>query len=154
MVSGPGRHHRVVRGGSWNNNQRNARCAYRNRNDPDNFNNNLGLRVVVSIARRMALLSGRAADGPADPGVHGPRAVPEGEPAWPGPGRARCPGSSGRPNRWGASKASIPGLRGRSWTNTRPGELPHLGPGGSWDHPARQKLTESGRRVDDDRLET
>jgi len=40
----------VVRGGSWNNNQRNARCAYRNRNIPDNFNNNLGFRVVVSIA--------------------------------------------------------------------------------------------------------
>jgi len=49
---GPGRHRwRVVRGGSWNNNQRNARCAYRNRNIPDNFNNNLGFRVVVvSIA--------------------------------------------------------------------------------------------------------
>ncbi|MBC8450058.1 MAG: SUMF1/EgtB/PvdO family nonheme iron enzyme [Chloroflexi bacterium] len=40
----------VVRGGSWNNNQRNARCAYRNRNIPDNFNNNLGFRLVVSIA--------------------------------------------------------------------------------------------------------
>jgi hypothetical protein len=39
----------VMRGGSWNNNQRNARCAYRNRNIPDNFNNNIGLRVVVSI---------------------------------------------------------------------------------------------------------
>jgi hypothetical protein len=33
------------RGGSWNNHQRNARCAYRNRNTPDNFNNNLGFRV-------------------------------------------------------------------------------------------------------------
>jgi hypothetical protein len=40
---------RVVRGGSWNNNQRNARCAYRDRNVPANFNNNLGLRVVVSL---------------------------------------------------------------------------------------------------------
>jgi hypothetical protein len=40
----------VLRGGSWNNNQRNARCAYRNRNIPDNFNNNIGFRVVVSIA--------------------------------------------------------------------------------------------------------
>jgi len=48
---GPGRRRRrVVRGGSWNNNQRNARCAYRNRNNPDNWNNNLGFRVVVSIA--------------------------------------------------------------------------------------------------------
>jgi hypothetical protein len=35
-----------MRGGSWNNNRRNARCAYRNRNNPDNFNNNVGFRVV------------------------------------------------------------------------------------------------------------
>jgi len=39
---------RVVRGGSWINNQRNVRCAYRNRNNPDNRNNNQGFRVVVS----------------------------------------------------------------------------------------------------------
>ncbi|MBM4467633.1 MAG: hypothetical protein FJ014_19115 [Chloroflexi bacterium] len=39
---------RVLRGGSWNNNQNNARCAYRNRNNPDNSNNNIGFRVVVS----------------------------------------------------------------------------------------------------------
>jgi hypothetical protein len=38
----------VVRGGSWNNNQDNARAAYRNRNNPDNRNNNLGFRVVCS----------------------------------------------------------------------------------------------------------
>jgi hypothetical protein len=37
----------VVRGGSWNNHQDNARCAYRNRNQPDNRNNNLGFRVVL-----------------------------------------------------------------------------------------------------------
>jgi len=35
-----------VRGGAWNNNQNNARCAYRNRNNPDNRNNNLGFRVA------------------------------------------------------------------------------------------------------------
>ncbi|MBN1147365.1 MAG: hypothetical protein JXA78_08915 [Anaerolineales bacterium] len=35
-----------LRGGGWNNNRRNARCAYRNRNEPDNFNDNLGFRVV------------------------------------------------------------------------------------------------------------
>ncbi|MFH0995525.1 MAG: SUMF1/EgtB/PvdO family nonheme iron enzyme [Pseudomonadota bacterium] len=35
-----------MRGGSWNNNRRNARCANRNRNVPDNFNNNIGFRVV------------------------------------------------------------------------------------------------------------
>jgi len=39
-----------VRGGSWNNNRNNARCAYRNRNEPDNFNNNLGFRLVVCHA--------------------------------------------------------------------------------------------------------
>lgn len=35
-----------MRGGSWNNNRNNVRCAYRNRNEPDNFNNNLGFRLV------------------------------------------------------------------------------------------------------------
>jgi hypothetical protein len=39
---------RTLRGGSWNNNQRNARLSYRNRNQPDNFNNNIGLRLVVA----------------------------------------------------------------------------------------------------------
>jgi hypothetical protein len=38
----------VLRGGAWNNNQNNARCAYRNRNNPNNRNNNLGFRVVFS----------------------------------------------------------------------------------------------------------
>ena len=37
-----------VRGGAFNNNQNNARCAYRNRNQPDNRNNNIGFRVCVS----------------------------------------------------------------------------------------------------------
>ncbi|MBO3710906.1 MAG: SUMF1/EgtB/PvdO family nonheme iron enzyme [Candidatus Accumulibacter sp.] len=36
----------MVRGGSWNNNRDNARCATRNDNDPGNRNNNLGLRLV------------------------------------------------------------------------------------------------------------
>jgi len=36
----------LVRGGAWNNNAQNARCAYRNRNVPDNFNNNLGFRLL------------------------------------------------------------------------------------------------------------
>jgi hypothetical protein len=38
----------VLRGGSFNNNQNNARCAYRNRNNPNNRNRNNGFRVVVS----------------------------------------------------------------------------------------------------------
>jgi formylglycine-generating enzyme required for sulfatase activity len=36
----------VNRGGSWNNNPRNGRVANRNRNTPDNRNNNLGLRLA------------------------------------------------------------------------------------------------------------
>ena len=38
----------MVRGGSWNNDQDNARASYRNNNAPDNRNNNVGLRVVRS----------------------------------------------------------------------------------------------------------
>jgi len=41
---------RVLRGGSWNNNQDNARSANRNRNNPNNRNNNIGFRVVC-VAR-------------------------------------------------------------------------------------------------------
>jgi len=36
---------RVLRGGSFNNNHRNARCSYRNNNHPDNEWNNNGCRV-------------------------------------------------------------------------------------------------------------
>jgi hypothetical protein len=39
---------RVLRGGSFNNNDQNVRCANRNRNDPDNRNRNNGFRVVAS----------------------------------------------------------------------------------------------------------
>jgi len=40
---------RVLRGGSWNNNNtNNFRCANRNNNQPDNRNNNVGFRVVCS----------------------------------------------------------------------------------------------------------
>jgi hypothetical protein len=37
----------AVRGGSWNNTSQNCRPAIRNRNHPDNRNNNLGLRLLV-----------------------------------------------------------------------------------------------------------
>jgi hypothetical protein len=36
----------LLRGGSWNNNPRNCRSAYRNHNQPDNANNTVGFRVV------------------------------------------------------------------------------------------------------------
>lgn len=39
---------RVVRGGSYFNESRNVRCAYRNRNNPDNRNDNIGFRVVAA----------------------------------------------------------------------------------------------------------
>jgi hypothetical protein len=45
-----GNHRRVVRGGSFNNNRRDVRCAYRNRNDPDNLNRNQGFRPVAAHA--------------------------------------------------------------------------------------------------------
>jgi hypothetical protein len=35
----------VLRGGSWNNNQDNARASNRNNNHPNNRNNNIGFRV-------------------------------------------------------------------------------------------------------------
>ncbi|WP_408630486.1 SUMF1/EgtB/PvdO family nonheme iron enzyme [Methylovulum psychrotolerans] len=35
----------MLRGGSWNNNQDNARASYRNNNTPDNRNNTVGFRV-------------------------------------------------------------------------------------------------------------
>lgn len=36
----------VLRGGSWNNNDNNCRVANRNRNNPDNTNNNNGFRIA------------------------------------------------------------------------------------------------------------
>jgi len=44
-VGWPGTWRRVLRGGSWNNNQVNARCSYRNNNHPNNRNNNVGFRL-------------------------------------------------------------------------------------------------------------
>ena len=38
----------VLRGGAFNNNQNNVRCAIRNNNRPDNRNNNVGFRVILS----------------------------------------------------------------------------------------------------------
>ena len=41
---------RVLRGGSWINEARNLRSAYRNHNDPGNRNDNIGFRLA--LARR------------------------------------------------------------------------------------------------------
>lgn len=43
---------RVLRGGSWNNNPQNLRSANRNRNTPDNRNNNWGLRLASTAHRQ------------------------------------------------------------------------------------------------------
>jgi formylglycine-generating enzyme required for sulfatase activity len=39
----------VLRGGAWNHNANNLRCAERNNNTPDNANNNIGFRCVRGI---------------------------------------------------------------------------------------------------------
>ncbi|MFP4349190.1 MAG: SUMF1/EgtB/PvdO family nonheme iron enzyme [Desulfococcaceae bacterium] len=39
---------RVLRGGAYNNNSDNLRCAYRNRNNPNNRNDNIGFRCVCA----------------------------------------------------------------------------------------------------------
>ncbi|MBM4431118.1 MAG: hypothetical protein FJ026_12340 [Chloroflexi bacterium] len=49
LTGGPRRKaRRVLRGGAFNNEARNVRCAYRNRNNPNNHNRNIGFRVVAS----------------------------------------------------------------------------------------------------------
>jgi len=40
--------HRVLRGGSWNLGRRDARAAYRFRNDPGSFNDSIGFRLVLA----------------------------------------------------------------------------------------------------------
>jgi hypothetical protein len=45
----------MLRGGSWINNPENCRSAYRNYNDPDNRNDNIGFRVVVPAASALHL---------------------------------------------------------------------------------------------------
>jgi RNA-directed DNA polymerase len=51
-------HRRVVRGGAFNNNTRNVRCAYRNNNDPDNLNRNQGFRPAAATLFQLPELPG------------------------------------------------------------------------------------------------
>lgn len=44
-----------LRGGSWNNNPRHCRAAYRNNNNPHNRNNNVGVRVVRVLTSHCGL---------------------------------------------------------------------------------------------------
>ncbi len=67
--------HRVVRGGSWNENAHNVRAAYRNANDPGNRNDNLGFRCAELAKERDRSLGNRPASCPP------PRASANGETA-------------------------------------------------------------------------
>ena len=52
----------MIRGGSWNNNPQRVRSANRNRNTPDNRNNNVGFRLAQSA--RMMPGAGASTDSP------------------------------------------------------------------------------------------
>jgi hypothetical protein len=57
---GPGHLRRVVRGGSWNNNDNNTRARNRNNNAPANTNNNNGLRCARRPQAAVSSRSGRS----------------------------------------------------------------------------------------------
>jgi hypothetical protein len=48
----------VLRGGSYINNHRNVRCSARNRNNPNNMNDNIGFRVALSTFFTLAFSRG------------------------------------------------------------------------------------------------
>ena len=52
-----------MRGGSWNNNQRNVRAANRNRNEPDNRNDNIGFRCARLPSEGLIDLAGMSRAG-------------------------------------------------------------------------------------------
>ena len=56
--------HRVIRGGSWNNDAQNVRAAYRNHNEPSNRNNNLGFRCAELTTEPDGSLLNRPASCP------------------------------------------------------------------------------------------
>jgi len=76
----------VLRGGNWNNNANNSRCTYRNNNNPNNANNNIGFRCVRGI-REGAVENLSASSGRSAP-VHGLPQCPERKPT----GRSLFPG--------------------------------------------------------------
>ena len=62
---------RVLRGGAFNNEARNVRCAVRNRNNPNNRNRNNGFRLVsashiVPLHRRPEIPGGYRLPGRGD----------------------------------------------------------------------------------------
>jgi hypothetical protein len=69
----------VLRGGAFNNHNQNVRCAYRNNNEPDIRNNNIGFRcVAATFFERLR---------PEMPGGAYPPSGPRRKMAEPGPGR-------------------------------------------------------------------
>ncbi len=63
---------RVVRGGSWNNNPNNVRASNRNRNEPDNRNNNIGFRLSRDCKQRTEAGVGTCITSRARQGSPGP----------------------------------------------------------------------------------
>ncbi|MGE3152976.1 MAG: SUMF1/EgtB/PvdO family nonheme iron enzyme [Nitrospiraceae bacterium] len=57
----------MIRGGAWNNKPENLRASNRNRNNPDNRNNNIGFRLVQSArtVRDSVPARSRTVHGPA-----------------------------------------------------------------------------------------
>ena len=70
---------KVLRGGSWNNNENSARATNRNNNNPDNQNDNIGFRCAVAVAPGL-FLKGQVHR------VYGCGASAQGEHSRPGPG--------------------------------------------------------------------
>jgi hypothetical protein len=53
----------VIRGGSWNNKPENLRTSYRNRNNAENRNNNIGFRLAQSARPARLPARSRAVQG-------------------------------------------------------------------------------------------
>src|ERR1035438_7027218 len=72
------RGHNVWRGGSFNNNRRNARSSYRNNNQPDEQNQNLGFRLAGGCGTGVTACCQSPAEGSAGAGgsTSRPRAPP------------------------------------------------------------------------------
>ncbi|MCK6561509.1 SUMF1/EgtB/PvdO family nonheme iron enzyme [candidate division KSB1 bacterium] len=54
----------MLRGGAWNNQPDNAACAYRNNNEPDIRNNNIGFRCAKTPGARGKLQVARSLKNP------------------------------------------------------------------------------------------
>ncbi|MBI1880036.1 MAG: SUMF1/EgtB/PvdO family nonheme iron enzyme, partial [Chloroflexi bacterium] len=68
---------KVLRGGSWNNNENNARASNRNNNNPNNQNDNIGFRCVAAApgvvsASQVHRVHGRGASAPGEHSRPGP----------------------------------------------------------------------------------